>query len=575
MASIAKWAMRLHPVIGLLLFFFVGGGNAAGQIISVQAGASDLIDAYGGSVRLQAPAYDATFGLGLITNEVLLGGVVRTVFHGLKLSAGDDVIHFDLPTDVFNPTQYFYGRGIGVAKKGERTSFAMFGGDTATILGPPFFQAAKKDKLFGLFFLESKLSPHLRFVSRTMVTDKQTFINGLEFAPRDWLKASIAGGVGASAPYGALSFIASRPLFTLKASYITASRDFRRVSVVTPLSSEVYRDNVMIVMNPTRSFGFSVARQHLLSPVLKNQPSVAATVHQGTVFGNVLGFRLSSSAYTSTVEGHRTTGYTFTGTRAIGNHFETGADFSRSKPDTGSTSRTLTGRVREIFTQKFSLIQYLSRSNGQTTFHMGGEFNSSRFSIAVTYETVYVPFRAGSAGGPFVQAYNVSLRFRPLQQMEFSAQTNVDPNGRLRYTTSASNSFYRYAGLTPKEKGGPPRIGKYVVKGRVIDEGGNPVVGAALQVDGLVAFTDSQGRFLVRLTKRGQASLRLLFDNFLTAVPYEMKSAPSHVVAVPEDQAVDVLIILRRVTDPARLSGLERSISPSRSTTPDPASGIH
>jgi hypothetical protein len=566
--------MKYTGSLGLvLLFSVIAGSSADAQIIRVQAGSSSLIDADGGSVQLQAPGYDAAFGAGLIANEVQLGGVVRTEFHGLKLTAGDDIIQFNLPTDVFASTQYFYGRGVGVAKKGEKTAFALFGGSTSVILGAPFFQAAKTARPFGLFFLERNVSPRLKFVSRSIVTDKQTFINGLEFDPRRWLKASIGGGVGANAPYGAISFIAERPLFTLRGSYISASRDFRRVSVDTPLGSEVYRDNVLLTMNPSRYFGFGVAREHLLSPVMRNQPSLAATVHQGTVFGNVLRSRLSASLYRSTVGGHGNTGYSFAGTRAIGNHLETGADFSRSKPDSSSASQSLSGRVREIFTQKFSLIQYLGRSNRQTSFHMGGEFNSTRFSVAVTYETVYVPFRAGTAGGPFVQVYNVSVRFRPLQQMELSAQTNVAPDGRLKYTTSGSNSFYRYAGLTSREKRGQLRIGKYVVKGQVIDEDGNPVVGAALQIGGQLTFTDSEGRFFVRLTKRGRASLQVLFGDFLTPQPYEMKSAPSSVEATPEDQAVDVLIILRRVTDPARLLGLERSIPPTRSILPDPADG--
>ena len=36
-------------------------------------------------VQLQAPGYEADFGVGLIDNSVQLGGVLRTDFHGLKL----------------------------------------------------------------------------------------------------------------------------------------------------------------------------------------------------------------------------------------------------------------------------------------------------------------------------------------------------------------------------------------------------------------------------------------------------------------------------------------------------------
>jgi hypothetical protein len=156
-------------------------------------------------------------------------------------------------------------------------------------------------------------------------------------------------------------------------------------------------------------------------------------------------------------------------------------------------------------------------------------------------------------GGPFIRVYNVSLRFKPWGNTEITAQTNVDPNGRVRYTIAGSDYYYRYAGLETGQQTAPLKINKYVVKGIVLDQDENPISGAALQIDGQAVFTDSEGRFLVRFPRRSTERLQVLLNDFLTNYLYDVESAPSSVETIDEEQAKDLIIRLRRITDRERI----------------------
>ena len=79
-----------------------------------------------------------------------------------------------------------------------------------------------------------------------------------------------------------------------------------------------------------------------------------------------------------------------------------------------------------------------------------------------------------------------------------------------------------------------------------MDPEGKPIRGAALRVDGEVAFTDSQGEFFVRKRKGGVHRLEVLLDQFLVPGAFEVVSAPSSVKVAPEEAASEITIIVRR-----------------------------
>jgi hypothetical protein len=548
------WIQIGRQGVLIAVVFTAALSGAYAQVFHVQAGTSSLQEAHGGSVSFLAPGYEGSIGVGYVNGGMQYGGVLRTDFHGYRLTAGDDTVDFSLPTDNFNLGHYFYGRGAGISRKTGKNKYTVFGGMTSRFVGASFFQAAEGQDPFGLIFMESQLSTRMKFVSRTVMTNKLTFLNGLSFSPNRGIEMGATAGLGSGKPYIAGSFDVDRPRYTLKAAFVGADRDFRRVSVDAPLATEVDRENVYFQWRPVSRWSVSVARQNVLSPVSPATPtSSRALLHNVASNLRLFGARFNGSLYLSETGNVNNTGMMFGANRTFLNRVEVGADYFRNRTDrTRFNSESYSGRLREVLTQKLSLTQYVSRSNGQTSWNFGGEFNANRFSLAVSHETAYVPFRPVEFGGPFVRVYNVSLRFRPWGSTEITAQSNVDPNGRVRYTVAGSDYYYRYAGLESAQAA-PLKINQYVVKGIVLDQDERPVAGAALQIDGQVVFTDSEGRFLVRFPRRSTESFRVLLEDFLTNFWYDVESAPTNVETITEDQAKDLIIRLRRITDRDRI----------------------
>jgi hypothetical protein len=127
------------------------------------------------------------------------------------------------------------------------------------------------------------------------------------------------------------------------------------------------------------------------------------------------------------------------------------------------------------------------------------------------------------------------------------AVSNVAPDGHLRYSFGASTYLYRLSGMggsgLPQETFS---MAKYVVQGTVKDEQGNAVEGAALHVGKEVAFSDSSGRFQLRVSRHGPYALSVAPDEFLSNMVYEVVTAPAQVRADSDDAAQDIEIIVRQ-----------------------------
>ncbi len=119
----------------------------------------------------------------------------------------------------------------------------------------------------------------------------------------------------------------------------------------------------------------------------------------------------------------------------------------------------------------------------------------------------------------------------------------------MRYTGYASAFLYRQRG----GEGGSARKGtlyKNVVRGRVINETGKPIFGAALRVDGELVFTNSEGIFFVRRKKAKELRLEVLLDQFMFPGAYEVLSVPRTVKAAPEEMSEMNEVVIRRFSRP-------------------------
>jgi hypothetical protein len=545
-----------------LLFALILAPLAGAQIFKVQGGSSTMVNADGGSVEFLAPNYQGSFGLGVFDGRFGVGGAFRSKYHGYTVLAGDDSVPFNLPTDLFDSSHYFMARGIGLSRTSEQGSLFFMAGTTSLGFGTGFFQIARSEDRVGILFMEHRLKHNLRLFSRNILESRKTSLQGLSWEPKKWLEASVTGGVGSDQPYAATGVEVHTTTFAVKASYVDAGSDFRRVTISSPLSSEVNRENIEVAYQPWHAFSISAGHHHLLEPLSPTAPFSTASVNEVVTNFNVARLYFGAGFFNSEYSGQTTSGTNFYAGRHIGSRLEVTGNYFQSHAQLGGVISALSGTVREIFSQRLSLLEVVSHSNGQSTVSCGGEFLANRFKINADYQNVYLPFRPDR---PFEQALALNAAVRVVGAFQLIGGTNVAPDGSLRYTFGASTFLYRERGLSRHARDAASySFPKYVVEGTVRDNEGSPLEGVAIHIGHELAYTDDTGHFQVRLPRRDPVSLRVATDEFLIPGSFEVVEGPSSVQPDPEDHPNSVVIVMRRLLPTAAKSPTRIPASGSR-----------
>ena len=206
---------------------------AAGQVFQLTGGSSSLLDAEGGSLEIHANNYTARIDLGYL-GRPSLGFFLSRPYKTSILGAGDQQIPFVLPTDLFDHSFYFLGRGVSLTRNVGDSRLFVFAGTTTDGYFAPFLNVARNDTPSGAIFYEKQLSPTLRFFSRNVFSNRQTSIQAIEWAARKDIKMALSAGIGNNQPYGSSSFSMKRRWVVLDASYALSGHNFQRVLVATP-----------------------------------------------------------------------------------------------------------------------------------------------------------------------------------------------------------------------------------------------------------------------------------------------------------------------------------------------------
>jgi hypothetical protein len=180
--------------------------------------------------------------------------------------------------------------------------------------------------------------------------------------------------------------------------------------------------------------------------------------------------------------------------------------------------------------------------NGRTSASFGGAFTSGLTSLGVDYQVIHTPYRPTQ---PFVQTIALNVRL-PLGDYRVNASSFVTPDGRVNYTGAASTFFYAgdvLTGARPVEI----KFERFIVDGTVVDESGTAIDGAAVEIGGSLVFTDSRGRFFVRLSRNREVPVRVIPQEFLASGRYEVVSAPASAAPHTERQSAPIRIVVRRV----------------------------
>jgi hypothetical protein len=514
------------------------------QYISVEAGASNLMPAQGGSISFEGPKFSSYLGAGNFGGIFGLGTYVKTTIGSHQVTLGDQPILFDLPTDIFGTNHYFLTRGMGVTAKTGKANLFIFAGGTAVARGAQFFQTAKMDSRAGMLFMDVPLSPKLHLYSKMVISRKLTSVEALDWHPRKWLQTGVAAGVGSNEPYFAATSDVERNWLSLKAGYISAGDQFRRVTAPSVYASELDRENILAVMKFSSGAVLTLGHQNFLQPQSADPsaPYLRASVNQAQGSFDAAQFRLGAGIFQS----HSAVASNLAGNLSVARRITNSIDFA------ASYFRTLSGQIppvsslstsiRETLSPKLSLLQIVNYSEGRTNVLFGGSYVTNRFTVSVDYQTLYMPFLVN----PFSQGISISLRVRLFRSLQVNAQTFRSGDGHLRYTASGDTLLttkFRAAGSNGEDSFKHLR---YTVRGHVQDQTGRPIEGAAIRIGEQLVFTSEDGKFFVRRNKAGNLTLEVVLTEFLNSTPFHLVLAPSSVRVFPEALAPDIEIVLER-----------------------------
>lgn len=529
------------------LSVLLGACSLHGQVIELSGGTSTLYESQGGTVSVHGKSYTASAGAGMIQGQFFGGAQFVKSFEKASLIVGTDSIPFDLPTDIFESGHYLTAVGVGVKTTLGHANVYGFGGETSTNYNSPFFNGARAETPAAIVFASGKVAPEWTASTRVILAKLVTIIHSFSWDSGDGEKFAVSGGVGSSQLYGAVSMSITRPRYDLKAAYIEAGSQFRRADVAVPLTAEPDRDNVLLTVRPTNYLTLSAGRQNYLTPIYDSPDNVRSSVNQASASLQVLGTGLSAMVFQSTYGDSGNVAMAYSASRGFGPRVHAQASYLVSKPDEGAETTSLVMMVQETLTPRWSISHMVNTSDGHNTFGFGGSFLSNIATLSADYQTYYVPARPDS---PFEEALILNAEIHLFGRLTLSGGTFVAPDGSLLYTTAAEGTVSRQvdasSGVYEHHT-----VGGMILRGRVLDPGGQPIMGAAILIDKLPVYTDSQGYFYVRERKPHEHPLTVLVDQFLDGGLYRVVSAPAEAKSSANDQA-EVVILVERVLSAKR-----------------------
>jgi hypothetical protein len=536
-----------------LAVVIVSPRRSSAQVFEVQGGGSSLYQGYGGALNIWGDRFEGNVGLGYLDGFRFSVFFKHLIGHD-TLRLGNDAIPVRFATDVFGSSHAIFAQGAGYRRASRRASLYAFVGASAIATPAPFVNALHQDQVIGVVQAERSLSPAVRLTTHALFSYRQTILQGIKWESPSGLEAGATAGVGGNQPYGSASMAIKREKLDLRAAYVSMGDRFRRTGVPTPAQSEADRENILLTLRPAEGFSFGIGRQNFRQDSTLPGVPDRATLNQ--VFGSVRLFATSLSAgvFDSRTPGTRSMSSYVAGSRDVTRWLQSDLYLLRvwSPAPIRSTMPVL--RLREFITPRMSLLQVVTRSSGRTSVAFGGSWASGLTTLGVDYQVVHTPYRPTQ---PFVQTIALTVRV-PLGSYRINAASFVTPDGQVNYTGSASTFFY--AGDILGGGGRPVEIKfeRYIVQGTVVDESGVAIDGAAIQIGGSMLFTDSRGRFFVRLSSNRASDVRVLVNEFLATGRFEVVSAPRTVKPQTERESVPLKIVVRRVppdrvsTDPAR-----------------------
>ena len=542
MNNYAYRRLSRRALCGLTVIFFglAGLPCARAQVFQFDIGSSSLFRATGASMRVLTPGSEANIGLGSLDGNLTSGGFYRRDWENMTFTLGDEVNLFQLPTDLFDSSHYFFARGASMSAHADGNSIFAFVGVTSTGVIVPFFRSGTFGQGAGALFLDHRLSRTLHLVSRNIVSSRQTSITGLEWKPASSIKLDSAAGVGANRGFVAIGGSVETEILSLKAGYADVGKNFQRILVSAPLTSENTGANVLLKLRPRRYFDLTAARLSLVQPATLSTPQIEAVLNQYSATFRFAKASLSASLFKSETQSIGTSGLALSASRNITGRIQASANLYRSRESRLPAATALVAMLRETVSSRLSLTEVANHSNGSTNFSWGGELTSNLITVGVDYQTVYSPFFPRS---PFRQVLLLNLHFQPTHLLQINGSTFVGVDGSVKYTTYGSLYGYRDTSDYAEPIFKFPR---YIVRGRVVDQSGEPIRGAAVGIGDNLLFSDRNGEFFVREQNRHPVHVEVKLREFAAPGVFAVRSCPATAIPFSQQLPHSILIVLER-----------------------------
>jgi hypothetical protein len=540
------WGRCAHGMLFALCLFLepLGMPLAGAQVLQATGGTSTLFNASGGSLEIRGPQFTNRIDLGYVGGFREGFSMTRPFERGI-LELGDQTIAFRLPTDIFDQSHYFLGRGASFSRGNDDHKLFLFAGSTTQGFFAPFLNVAAIDTPTAALFYQTAVSPTLKFSSRNTFSGRQTSIQALEWSPRNDIQLAVAGGLGNNQPYGALSFSRTGNRLLADASYAFVGNEFRRVLAETPQVSEPDRENLRVEFRPLTSIHLAASRNNYAAVALGGGIE-RATVNGLGAWGAIRGLQIYGSMYQSTTSFGKSTASMLGGRKDITSRLGVGFDYLASSFQNQPKTQSFVGYVREVISPRLSLTQLITHASGQTSVSYGGTLIANWVSLSAEYETLYFPF--APPGEPqFRQVLALGLHFQFPHGVQLNFGTVASPTGQTRYSAYGTTFAYRtLRGLSGGTSASTAIFGN-IVGGRVEDSSGEPIAGAAIRIGRDLVFSDSRGLFFIRVKSPGDLPLVVALEEFTAPGAYAVVSAPTVVCAAREDTAQEYKVILKRV----------------------------
>jgi hypothetical protein len=312
--------------------------------------------------------------------------------------------------------------------------------------------------------------------------------------------------------------------------------------VPTPNQTEVDRENLMISYDLGPQFSIGVGRQNFVQDSADAAPVTRAVGNTIFAGGRWRELRLTGGVYHSRSNGVTNLSSYLALGRELSRWLDAELFLLQSRPEGQPTVTTPVANLRWRISPRLGVSQQVSLHHGRPTVLFGASLATPVGEFTADYQIVHQPLQPFN---PFRSALNLTARLQ-LGSYSTSIGTYVRPDGAVDYSASGSTFLYMgtFGGAQPQHIGG--RMARYVVQGSVRDDLGNPIEGAAVELNGEVVYTNSTGEFFLRAKHPQQYPIKVLLGEFLLPGQWEVVSAPDTVTATEERRAVPLTIVLRR-----------------------------